>query len=135
MYILIDHYCLSSLCFIVVVTLPAEGSVRIYDWYKVSNASIPNVAKGAVEIFHDGVWGSICSSNNESVAVVACKQLGYSVGYKRSYCCDYTNPSRKIWINQMKCSGSETAVTNCTHTYGIDTYSCFSRYQVECISE
>ncbi|RDD45648.1 Deleted in malignant brain tumors 1 protein [Trichoplax sp. H2] len=121
-------------CTTPIVTLPLEGSVRIYDYYKASNASVLNVAKGAIEIFHNGVWGSICTSNDDSIAVMACKQLGYSVGYKRSYCCDYSGPSRKIWINTMTCTGSESSIANCSFTYGKNTFTCFNRFRVECIN-
>lgn len=119
-----------------IVTLLPEDSVRVYDWYNVSNPTQMNVAKGAIEIYHNGYWGSICSvSNEDNIAVIACKQLGYTVGYRRSYCCDYNSPSRKIWVRKMTCSGNETKITDCSYTYGVDTTSCFSRFRVECISK
>ena len=118
------------------VTLPPEGSVRVYDWYNVSNPTQVNVAKGAIEIFHNGYWGAICSTNaDDNIAVIACKQLGYTVGYSRSFCCDHNSPSRKFWVTRMTCFGNETKVTNCSYAYGMDTTSCFSRYRVECVSK
>lgn len=110
--------------------------MRVHDWYKISNPSDINVAKGAIEIFHDGVWGSICgTTNDDSIGVIACKQLGYTAGYKRNYCCDYNSDSVKIWVNKMTCTGNETSLKNCSFAYGTDTFSCTSRYKVECISK
>ena len=127
-------YC--NILILLIVNLPAEGSLRIHDWYDISNPSGADFAKGAVEIFHSGVWGSICGSNNDdSIAVIACKQLGYSAGYRKSYCCDYTSSSTKIWVNKMTCNGNETSLMNCSFAYGTDTYSCSSRYKVECVSK
>jgi hypothetical protein len=56
------------LCCSILVT---DGSLRL--------ANGPSVNQGRVEIFHDGVWGTVCDylwSYDE--ADVVCKQLGYS---------------------------------------------------------
>ncbi|RDD45645.1 Deleted in malignant brain tumors 1 protein [Trichoplax sp. H2] len=106
---------------IAIATLPKEGTVRIYDYYKVSDPSQVNIAKGAIEIFHNGIWGSICStSNSEAIAVIACKQFGYATGSMKFYCCDSSSASRKIWINTMTCNGNETSIADCSYVYGTD---------------
>ncbi len=33
-----------------------------------------------VQIFHDGVYGTVCDGMDEASAVVACGQLGYTGG-------------------------------------------------------
>ena len=114
----------------------SEGSVRIHNWYayNVSHSDPANyMAKGAIEVYHYGVWGGICATNNSPrIAIIACKQLGYTVGYKRTYCCDDATPTKKIWINSITCSANDTRLSNCRYSYGYRTNGCSNRYSVEC---
>lgn len=115
---------------------PSDGSIRIKDYY--NSLASNNTAIGAVEIFHLGVWGGICHPNLALIAIIACKQLGYTVGYQRMQ-----NPIqftyRKMWINQMQCASTDTKLTDCQFSYGLQTTAeinnCRHRYQVECIRE
>ncbi|RDD45649.1 Deleted in malignant brain tumors 1 protein [Trichoplax sp. H2] len=120
-------------CTIPIITQPLESSIRVYDWYNVSKASQINTAKGAIEIFHNGAWGAVCYQYSERIAVIACKQLGYTIGYRRSYCCDRRIPSLKVWVSSMRCFGNESKITDCLYRYKTDAAIC-SRYKVECIN-
>lgn len=65
---------------------------------------------GRLEVFHDGIWGTICDDDfSWQDAEVACHQLGYSGG---SY---YTagNGAGQIWMDNMGCTGSETQLSDC----------------------
>lgn len=54
---------------------PSEGDVRLVDGIRQS--------EGRVELFFNGVWGSVCvlgaSFDLVNVATVVCRQLGYRV--------------------------------------------------------
>lgn len=42
----------------------------------------PGGAVGRLEIFHNGVWGTVCSSGfGQTEADVVCQQLGYDRAY------------------------------------------------------
>lgn len=117
-----------------------DGSLRIKDYYNLTNNSTAtdNTAKGAIEIYHLGVWGGICYTNSPIMAIIACKQLGYTLGYQRNYSqMHYPTTYRKMWIHQIQCSPNDTELSNCQFTYGLQTTynvsTCGSRYQLECI--
>lgn len=116
-----------------------DGSLRIKDYYNLTDISTgSNTAKGAIEIYHLGVWGGICYPNLPIIAIIACKQLGYTVGYQRIYSqTHYPTTYRKIWIHQIQCFPNDTKLSDCRFTYGLQTIynasNCGNRYQVECI--
>eukprot|EP00731_Ephydatia_muelleri_P017284 Em0010g382a len=86
---------------------------------------------GRLEICHSGLWGTVCSGHYSSAdnwnsftstwsstnANVACKQLGYApIG--ASWTTAFSNPTqdtRGIFLSDVTCSGTETALQNCTH--------------------
>jgi len=76
--------------------------------------------QGHVEILHNDVWGTICGdyfNQNNNGANVLCKMDGYRSGaYDHG---KYKQPtgvkSSKIWLDDVRCSGSETDIDKCTH--------------------
>ena len=53
-----------------------EGDVRL-----VGTVEVNGYVTGALQVFCDGQWGAVCNSNfNNSDALVACRQLGFSTG-------------------------------------------------------
>ena len=55
----------------------SDGDLRLVD----SSSSYSN--RGRLEIYHNGVWGTVCDKGFSGTdAKVACRQLGYS-GYSR----------------------------------------------------
>ena len=72
--------------------------------------------EGLVEIFHKGVWGMVCDNAWDTVdAEVVCKQLGFP-GAMTAHCCINSGdgPS-KIWLDNVKCSSSNTRLGYCDH--------------------
>ncbi|XP_011674148.1 deleted in malignant brain tumors 1 protein [Strongylocentrotus purpuratus] len=84
-----------------------EGEVRLVDG--------PTANEGRVEIFHNGLWGTVCDDSwGDSDARVVCRQLGYSgnVGVARSGG-TYGQGSDPIYLDNVACSGYESRLTDC----------------------
>ncbi|XP_065913717.1 scavenger receptor cysteine-rich domain-containing group B protein-like isoform X2 [Dysidea avara] len=93
-----------------------EGDVRLVE-------SADNYGD-LVEICHLNVWGSICGDSwNRNDGIVACHQLGLAFLTISKHNYFHGQGSGKIWLSSVQCSGSETVLTNCTHS-GFDSYRC-----------
>ncbi|KAH3822911.1 hypothetical protein DPMN_124705 [Dreissena polymorpha] len=78
---------------------------------------------GRVEVFHDGVWGSVCNTNNDYyVARVVCNQLGMSSFY-RLQTVDFPKGTSKIWLHVHACNYGTLSINNCTH-HGWGQHNC-----------
>jgi len=79
---------------------------------------------GGVEVFHDGVWGTVCDDDFDNQdAQVVCRQLGFSVaGSESSY---YTEGqgTETMWLDDMACSGSDNSIESCGHS-GWGNHNC-----------
>ncbi|CAC5416879.1 unnamed protein product [Mytilus coruscus] len=70
-----------------------------------------------LEIFYNGTWGTVCDDSFDDIdAQVACRQLGYK-NQKKIF-------KRKIWLDDVDCSGAEKKLSHCTHAgWGVE--NCF----------
>jgi hypothetical protein len=73
----------------------------------------PTHNSGRLEVFHGGAWGTVCDDlfNSQSVKV-ACRQLGYTGGHYRAKA-HFGAGSGLIWMDNVRCRGSETTLTSC----------------------
>ena len=71
---------------------------------------------GLLEVYHNDEWGMVCDDffDNNS-ADVACRQLGYdgAVEYLSRLS---RQPSRTIWLDDVRCNGLESKLVDCQHT-------------------
>ena len=73
---------------------------------------------GKLEIYHDGVWGSVCSVGwNDRDSATACRQLGFNFvpGKNRTKLVvrgtAVTNGT--VWMSNVLCSGAENRLQDC----------------------
>lgn len=109
----------------------AEGNLRVV------GGIINGALTGRLEVYHGGVWGTICDdvfSNNNNAAGVACRQLGYAGGQpipefggglgpihmddvvcgltgNRLVNCAFGDATNGVWSDTLKVWGSN----NCVH--------------------
>ena len=85
-----------------------EGKVRLVNG--------TNATEGTVEVCIGGRYGTVCDDYwDELDARVVCRQLGYSgeaVALKRAFF--GSSPSRPIYLDNVRCNGSEPSLLNCT---------------------
>ncbi|OAF68844.1 CD5 antigen-like protein [Intoshia linei] len=95
--------------------------------------------EGRVEIFIDGVWGTICDDDwGTKEAAVVCRMLGYE-GLTRILKDSntlYGLAAGQIWLDNVNCDGNEFSLSHCLHQgYGVTNCSHDEDVSVVCIGD
>ncbi|XP_060690399.1 scavenger receptor cysteine-rich type 1 protein M130-like [Hemiscyllium ocellatum] len=87
---------------------------RVSENFELRLAAGFNNCSGRVEIFFNGIWGTVCDDSwNKHVAAVVCRQLncGHPVSAPEEMLFERGNGT--IWIDEIKCKGSELFLWDC----------------------
>lgn len=89
-----------------------------------------------MEIFHNGEWGTVCSDSWDiNDANIVCKQLGYPQATQAFTGASHGQGSGPIWLDDVACSGSESLLSECSHSgWGINNCAHSQDASVECSS-
>ncbi|XP_063960668.1 uncharacterized protein LOC129267820 [Lytechinus pictus] len=71
---------------------------------------------GRVEVYHDGEWRAVCDNNWDlNEASVVCRQLGYPRAFIADTGSYYGGDPIGFWLYDVKCSGTESNLGQCSH--------------------
>ncbi|XP_028635279.1 soluble scavenger receptor cysteine-rich domain-containing protein SSC5D [Grammomys surdaster] len=82
--------------------------------FRVRLADGPNRCAGRLEVWHAGLWGTVCDDSWDlRDATVACWELGCGKVRPRVGKTHYGPGTGPIWLDDMGCKGSETSLSDC----------------------
>ena len=97
---------------IIIIISHTSLGIRLVD----SVSSTPGIVSGRVEVYINGIWGTICDDGWDiRDAVVACKQLGYWTAIESTCCGGIGQRQRNTWMSNVNCFGWETSLVQCAH--------------------
>lgn len=111
---------------------PGNGSVRLMRRGRRGRA------RGRVEIFIDGQWGTVCDDGwGLPAAAVVCRQLGFPHAVRAAKKAEFgQGSSLRILLDDVQCSGQERTLLECSHA-DVGTHNCSHEEDagVECSRE
>ena len=70
-----------------------------------------------MEVYHNGEWGTVCDDGWDlNDAQVVCNELDLDVAISARYNASYGQGGGQIWLDDLKCVGTELNIRMCPHT-------------------
>ena len=97
----------------------------MYVWYfAVRLVDGPTSYEGRVEVYHNGVWGTVCDDGWDwNNAQVVCSELGLGYAVTAIPNAFYGQGSGQIWLDDVNCVGTELSLVHCSHS-GWGSHNC-----------
>ena len=83
-----------------------------------------NSREGRVEVLVGREWGTVCDDSfGISDANVVCRMQGFPGAISAHCCAKYGQGYMRIWLDDLRCKGSESSLFQCPHK-GIGKTNC-----------
>ena len=96
----------------------------------------PTEYEGRVEVYYNDTWGTVCDNGWDlNDAEVVCRELGYGKATAAIHRAVYGQGSGQIWLDDVKCVGTEQIIGNCSHRgWGLHYCYHWKDASVSCLS-
>nr|XP_033817435.1 deleted in malignant brain tumors 1 protein-like [Geotrypetes seraphini] len=86
------------------------------DHFQLRLVDGPHPCAGRVEVFNENIWGTVCDDNWDlKDAMVVCKEMNCGPAHSAQLRAYFGKGNDKIWLDNVKCNGTEALLANCTH--------------------
>ena len=94
-------------------------------YFTVRLVNGPTKFEGRVEVYHNGVWGTVCDDLWDlRDAQVVCHELDLGYPVAAQHGASYGQGSGQIWLDNVNCIGTEGTIRNCLHN-GWGSHNCY----------
>uniref|UniRef100_A0A8C1KCZ3 Deleted in malignant brain tumors 1 protein-like n=1 Tax=Cyprinus carpio TaxID=7962 RepID=A0A8C1KCZ3_CYPCA len=102
----------------------ASALTSVTGGYSIRLVNGNNDCSGRVEILYNGQWGTVCDDEwDMNDAAVVCRQMGCGTAVSAQTSAHFGRGSGPILLDDVRCSGSESSLTQCSHP-SIGTHDC-----------
>ena len=75
-----------------------------------------SASEGRVEVYHDGVWGTVCDDYwDANDAAVVCSSLGFTGTSEAVSRAEFGAGVGDIFLDDVSCNGDEASLDECTN--------------------
>ncbi|XP_029386293.1 macrophage receptor MARCO isoform X2 [Echeneis naucrates] len=100
---------------------PGEKGASDFNRNDVHVRLVPGPNRGRVEVMYNGFWGTVCDDYFDNMdAKVICRMLDFQ---SASFTFNASPGSGKIWLDDLRCTGSESNIFSCPNG-GIGQHNC-----------
>lgn len=92
----------------------SENELTVKGVSGIRLAGANSTVEGRVEVLHDGIWGTICDDSFDMMdAKVICRQLKLGKAVEALGRAKYGMGTGQIWIDDLRCVGTERNIRHC----------------------